>query len=209
MFIDIQRQRKGRGREREGNINRVPPTCTLTGDWTHNLGLCQEEGRSQLGSRPGNRPGSWPGVETIAFWCTKGRSNQLSDSPGPNFPIFNSALPLLIRAQCNRVKQSHQPVLFHRVPCAGFHQPPSCMLPVRFYYMPLYPRPLLPQFPDYIFWVLVLTYWISVSPSIPHLEISSRWVGSQPTWIWHLLKTWCPDQNFSFNPFGETIASPN
>ena len=41
-FIHFREKGKGGG-ERE-NINQLPPVCTLTGDRTHNLGMCLDWG---------------------------------------------------------------------------------------------------------------------------------------------------------------------
>ena len=55
----------------ERNVNQVPPICTLTGDGTHNLGMCpdwelnpqpfgvQDDATSNWAAQPGLFPNSW------------------------------------------------------------------------------------------------------------------------------------------------------
>ena len=52
MLINFRK--RGRGREREGNINvrninQLPPVRALTGDQTHNFGMCPDQ---ELNSQP-------------------------------------------------------------------------------------------------------------------------------------------------------------
>ena len=39
MFVDFREE----GRERERNIDQLPPKGALTGDLTHNLGMCPDQ----------------------------------------------------------------------------------------------------------------------------------------------------------------------
>ena len=63
MLIDFK-ERKGKRETMmwESNINWLPPICTMTGDWTHKLGMCLTR--------------KW----TPNFWCTGQCSNQLSNT---------------------------------------------------------------------------------------------------------------------------------
>ena len=55
MFIDLRERERERLRER--NIKWLPPTCTLSGDQTHNLGMCpDQESNQQLCSEWNDAP---------------------------------------------------------------------------------------------------------------------------------------------------------
>ena len=60
MFIDFRREEEGK-RERERNIDQLPPVHTLTGDRTGNRGTCPD----------------WE-IAAATFWCPRWCSNQLS-----------------------------------------------------------------------------------------------------------------------------------
>lgn len=55
-------RKRGRVRERETslwNTDWLPPSCTLTGEQTHNQDM-----------RPDWKSNWWPGIKLMSFWCT-------------------------------------------------------------------------------------------------------------------------------------------
>ena len=65
----------------EENIDPLPPTCSPTRDWTHNLGMCSEQESSQQSFHlQDDVPPNWSTLARAVFWPFKRTSVFLADS---------------------------------------------------------------------------------------------------------------------------------